>query len=608
MIGSLIGKMADAQKMSIAQIQQSIASGSLPSYIGIPLLQEKAQQAQKLQMAQAILKEQGTPDVTVKDQVMQAADQVTRPEPPVMPSTPDGYRQQPAPSQGVEALASNMPEEYAGGGIIAFADRGVVPGAEDVHIPGKRDDEDTRVAGLEPLREAPVRGREGRSARDLEAITPYGVDRPISGGYEPYTPPTESYGDTLSRLGSGVKDFLSSTIEPMGGESEGAMRRRMARESYYDTTTPPPSMRNLGVTPISGGISVLPKDAFTPSSMREEAAPAGPWAMDKVLNTTPERAAGPTPAAPKDNGLVIHRDVAAPGFGVPPAAQEADPFSGIDDLLNRRAAESKISRDQLREIIVGQQADRAEREKRNLGMSLIEAGGGMMAGESPFAGVNIGRGVMTGAKSYARGVEQLQQDDAKVVNQLVALGLRGEELDNAAAKMGVDLAHMRQMAPYYSSMARQHQVSAALAPDIARSEAEARYNRGIADLAHARYFSAEAADLPEKRRIEELRALRPTGSGAGGVAGMRVDPQVYKARTEDRKAMLADPTGFPEVLVALRKRPDAQRILDALENPKSKNYAWAQQELMKIVDPIIEKDLASSKVASQPNPYYDNEG
>ena len=270
MINSLLGKMVDAQKMSIGQIQKSIAAGSLPAYIGMPMLAEKVKEAQKLQMAKAILQEQGTPPTTVKDQVMQAADQVTRPEPPVMPSTPDGYRQRPAPSQGVEALASNMPEEYAGGGIIAFANTGAVPDVpDDIVIPGKKEDKELRAAGLEPLREAPVRGREGRSYRDLEAITPYGVDRPVAGNYEPYAPPPESYGDTVSRLGSGIKDFASSTLDPIGGESEGAMRRRMARESYYDTTTPPPSMRNLGVTPISGGISVLPKDAFTPSPMRE---------------------------------------------------------------------------------------------------------------------------------------------------------------------------------------------------------------------------------------------------------------------------------------------------------------------------------------------------
>ena len=100
----------------IQAIQQSLVTGvqngSIQAYVGIPLIQELTQKltAAKAQMAQAIAgagmqqpqDQQGAP---IAQQVMQQAAQE---------------------SQGVEALPSNLPQEYAGGGIIAFEEGGEV--------------------------------------------------------------------------------------------------------------------------------------------------------------------------------------------------------------------------------------------------------------------------------------------------------------------------------------------------------------------------------------------------------------------------------------------------------------------------------------------------
>jgi hypothetical protein len=100
----------------IQAIQQSLVTGvqngSIESYIGIPLIQELTQKltAAKAQMAQAIAgagmqQPQGQQGAPIAQQVMQQAAQE---------------------SQGLEALPSNLPQEYAGGGIIAFEDGGEV--------------------------------------------------------------------------------------------------------------------------------------------------------------------------------------------------------------------------------------------------------------------------------------------------------------------------------------------------------------------------------------------------------------------------------------------------------------------------------------------------
>ena len=95
------------QKSLIAGVQ----SGAIKPYVGIPLIQEltnKLAEA-KAKMAQAVTgagmpqPPQGGPPIA--QQVMQQASQE---------------------SQGVEALPSNLPQSYAGGGIIAFEDGGQV--------------------------------------------------------------------------------------------------------------------------------------------------------------------------------------------------------------------------------------------------------------------------------------------------------------------------------------------------------------------------------------------------------------------------------------------------------------------------------------------------
>jgi len=102
MIGSLMSRMADAEKLSIPQLNQAVKNGTIPAYVGVPLIQEKmkAEQAAKAMVAQT----QAQPPLA--RQVMEQADMMS----------------------GLEKLQSNLPEEgYAGGGIVAFAEGGETP-------------------------------------------------------------------------------------------------------------------------------------------------------------------------------------------------------------------------------------------------------------------------------------------------------------------------------------------------------------------------------------------------------------------------------------------------------------------------------------------------
>lgn len=94
---------SQASMLSVQQLQKAVQDGTLPPYIGIPLIQQKTQMSKE---AQALAGGQQKP-MPIAQQVMQEAQQ----------------------HQGVQALPSGLPtEEMAHGGIVAFADGGM---AED---------------------------------------------------------------------------------------------------------------------------------------------------------------------------------------------------------------------------------------------------------------------------------------------------------------------------------------------------------------------------------------------------------------------------------------------------------------------------------------------
>jgi len=91
-----------AEHLSIQQLQQSIQDGVLPSWIGVPLLKSKVEEAKQLQASQAA--QSAGPQPSVAQQIMSQAQQV---------------------EQGVPGLQSNLPVSMAGGGIVAFAGGGM---------------------------------------------------------------------------------------------------------------------------------------------------------------------------------------------------------------------------------------------------------------------------------------------------------------------------------------------------------------------------------------------------------------------------------------------------------------------------------------------------
>jgi hypothetical protein len=92
MINSLMSRMADAEKLSIPQLQKSIQNGVIPAYVGVPLLQDKLKEAR----AKAAPQQPAQPPIA--QQVLAEAAQ-----------------------HGIDSAPSNLPTQMAGGGIVAFS-------------------------------------------------------------------------------------------------------------------------------------------------------------------------------------------------------------------------------------------------------------------------------------------------------------------------------------------------------------------------------------------------------------------------------------------------------------------------------------------------------
>lgn len=90
-----------AEDLSIPQLQQSIQNKTLPEYVGIPILQNKVNNAERMQMAQGIAPSMDGEEPPIADQVMARADALQ--------------------GQGIDAV----PVGAAGGGMVAFEKGGI---------------------------------------------------------------------------------------------------------------------------------------------------------------------------------------------------------------------------------------------------------------------------------------------------------------------------------------------------------------------------------------------------------------------------------------------------------------------------------------------------
>jgi len=207
MIGSLMSRMGMAEKLSVAQLQKAVQDGTLPAYVGVPLIQDKLKQEKLAKTAATGMQQQQPP---IAQQVMQEASQ-----------------------RGIDEAQSNLPEvSMAGGGIVAFA------GGDLVEDDDEEDTSEERQLAAETqslFNQAAGRVHEGmESGHGIGSISPK-ESREIAYSINP-----ESKG------GIGIKDMLAAKAAQNKLPPE-LLNKIAGTESGYKSTAANPNSSAKGL-------------------------------------------------------------------------------------------------------------------------------------------------------------------------------------------------------------------------------------------------------------------------------------------------------------------------------------------------------------------------
>lgn len=437
--------MGDADKLSIQQLQQSIQNGTVPAYIGVPLLQEKVKQQKAMQASMAA--PQGPAKPPVAQQVMQEA-------------------------QGVSALPSNLaPEGYADGGIVAFAGGGLnIQEAYDILQEPTASPEDRlrakHLIDIQPQTPAmpimPTRSKYGVTQTPVgtkdqikgylsDAGNKYGVPEDIMHGIAKVESGFNPNAKNPNSTASGLGQFTAGTWKDWGTNnpddrfnpqlSADAMARYLKsnRDKFGGDWGKAVSAYHIGPNSSNEALAADAeyRNKVLGSGEYDDYYPSekGISAFDKGVRAIPQQSA--IPSFDKISAPTIPFDEAAYDASLH-TADETDArkqAEGIRGLL----PENKGMSD-LRNKISDMEAKSKTAEEKAPWMALMKAGLATMAGTSPFALANIGAGGQAGLEDYIKSKNDLDKAAEKRYDMQSRLETAQRSEDVAIATKGYDSA------------------------------------------------------------------------------------------------------------------------------------------------------------------------
>lgn len=379
MLGIAQKVLADPGKYSIQQLQQGVQSGVIPAYIAIPIIQSKIQEQKQSQLAQSMQQPPAQTRPPVAQQVM-------------------------AEARGLDTLPTNLPSQYAAGGIVAFDKGGEVERFQFGGVAGG--------GGLyDPERDPLV----------TEFITRRNQQAGLV-GINPLAGP---------RLPNETFDAFKQRVLQADAQ---AQAQRVAQETQARETE---RLKQLGTT--GSLFPVNPFTGATPTAIQPTATTTPtttPTASTTAPATTTPTDTKPTgPAAPPSSGTGLGGISAlgrAPGVGlkepkfVAPEGKSYETsakefYEGYETKAGKLDEKTDEAIKQANESVKGKafegykksledEALKAGAEKDQAKyMALFKAGLAMMAGTSRHAFENIGKGAMVGAEDYQAAAKDLKK-------------------------------------------------------------------------------------------------------------------------------------------------------------------------------------------------------
>jgi hypothetical protein len=289
---SMNSRMAMAEKLSVPQLQQAIQSGSLPAYIGIPLIEQKTRE--KSQMAAAQQGQQKPPSVA--QSILQQADEQEQQD------------------QGIDQLPSNLPvaqdEEMgmAGGGIVAFADTGLVEG-QDPMVPSPAVSQYGGIQAMSPEGAAKfaeyegllkdLRGKGGSEREQAKAMAIFQAGLGMMGGTSPNAfaniaagamPAVTQYQSALKDIRKEDRDTLKQMLD-LGVSKEQFLQKaqQMGIDVYKADKAYDAQIRAAGIAAASRGTKE-PRAITTAELDQQEVVRAANLLMQQNPSMTREQA------------------------------------------------------------------------------------------------------------------------------------------------------------------------------------------------------------------------------------------------------------------------------------------------------------------------------
>lgn len=426
-----VSVMAAAGKLSVAQLQQAIKDGTVPPYIGIPLLQEKTKQAQQIQQATT-------------------AQQQTRP--PIA-------AQVMAEARGVEGLPSNIGEHaYKGGGIVAFA--GPTDGSYVSGDAGMTDQE---------LQDRLLAKKVGQSML-------YPFDAIADAGAGSWNVASGLVDKGLNALGA-ARIGKAVGIYPPGTTS--VKTPKLGDESFTPFINErEAAIANLGKSqPQVPAAKPTPTPAASPSFSADMAARRNPLLdlvqapakkSDNTVDTKPRKDASGNVnvKAPADtlSAVTLQRpDLSIYDTLKQPNETEDEAIARIEGKMGKGKYEDKLA------ASLEKMATDAETAKEKAPwLALMNAGLATMAGTSPYALTNIGAGGQKGLQNYLEAQKDYDKSQEKQMEIMSRLDQAEQAKHQAAVTAGVQSSQFN----------RAHNEQIALA----KAKASEDYNTNVAKL------------------------------------------------------------------------------------------------------------------------------
>ena len=495
-------RMAMAEKLSVQQLQQAVQSGSLPAYIGIPLIEQKTKE--KAQMAAAQGGQEQPPSVAAS--ILQQAEQQEQ-------------------AQGINQLPSNLPvmddQEMgmAGGGIVAFAEPTeqnnnslVTDPEQDPRIVALRQDpsylafaENATAEGKDasltaflqagndtstPVR-YPLTDRERQNIRDRMELQREQLQSAAQQARDAYSPNNAS----INNRAPGV---------PMG-EVFGTYADKAQRVLQGNESNVPSDLRAYSDRGMFSGIPLGGPDSRPPAAPDDNESDVSN--MDPQLvapdmerrNFPPQGNAGITaapgaksvnpvvPGAPRtasqgggDRQSALPPSLAAAERSDSPAANQAT------SMLDKYIAQLEKS---------GESVGRDKKEA--LYMALIQGGLGMMGGTSPNAFANIAAGLLPATQAYQQSMRDIKKDDRARIEKLINAGLSKEKFAMELRKLGIEDKKADAMINYYNARA-------GAAGAGGSGDKDSRQLRQLAFQANSKYLETQR-DAPKLKNTQEYK-------------------------------------------------------------------------------------------------------